>query len=112
MLKKENRLSLRSSRTKIEESRQSARTPFFTLLYLSDGDSLSPRFAFLISKKTLRLSVDRHSLKRQLSQIIRDDLAKVNPKLQVIIIPSFKSLSLNPVELKEALLYAISLCTL
>lgn len=112
MLKAENRLSLRYFRKEIETKGKSFRTPYFTILFLTDPKLLSPKFAFLISKKTLNLSVDRHSLKRKLSQIIRDDLSNINPKLQAIIIPSFKSLTLNPLELKEALLYAISLCTL
>jgi len=108
MLKAENRLSLRHSRKEIETKGKIFRTPYFTLLYLIDQKLPSPKFAFLISKKTLKLSVDRHALKRKLSQIARDNLNLVNPHLQMIIIPSFKSLQLEQVDLQVALLNAIS----
>ena len=112
MLKVENRLSLRYFRKAIETKGKSSKTSFFTLLYLNDPISLSPKFSFLISKKTVNLSVDRHSLKRKLSQIIQDKLDTFDPHLQVIVIPTYKSLSLDSHKLKEALLYAISLCSL
>lgn len=108
MLKDINRLSLRYHRKEIENKGKSSRTPHFTLLYLTDPNLPSPQFAFLISKKTIKLSVARHALKRQLSQIIKDNLNLINPHLQLIIIPSYKSLNLEPPALKESLLYAIS----
>lgn len=107
MLKVENRLSLRYFRQEIESKGKSFRTPYFSLLYLVEPKISSPKFAFLISKRILKLSVDRHSLKRRLSQIIKDNLDKVNPHLQLIIIPSFKSLNLDNNSLEESLLNAI-----
>jgi len=88
VLSKPNRLSLKTDRFRIEREGKTLSSALFTYLVATRKDTtLSTRFAVLVSKKGLPLSVDRHQLKRRLTEIIRHHLVDLSTGLDIILIP-------------------------
>lgn len=103
MLSYPNRLSLRTHRKQIEEKGSIVKNLLFTIPYLTLESPSSPQFAFIITKKSFATSVERHKIKRILSQIIRDHLSSFKTGLQAIIIPSYKIKNQDLAQIKESL---------
>jgi len=96
VLSKQNRLSLKTNRFRIEREGKTFRSPLFTYLIASREDpGLPTRLAVLVSKKNVPLSVNRHRLRRLLTEIIRHHLGQFPPSLDVILIPK-KGLQTTP----------------
>jgi len=96
VLSKQNRLSLKTNRFRIEREGKTFRSPLFTYLVASREDpSLPTRLAVLVSKKNVPQSVNRHRLRRLLTEIIRHHLDQFPPSLDVILIPK-KGLQTTP----------------
>lgn len=88
MLSKQNRLSLKTDRLRIERDGKTVRSPLFTYLVAPrENLDLPARFAILVSKKNVPLSVNRHQLRRYLTEIIRHCLDQLPPGLDIILIP-------------------------
>ena len=88
MLSRANRLSLKTDRFRLEKEGKTLSSSLFTLVVVHrESPSLPTRFAILISKKLLRLSTDRHQLKRQLTEILRLNLDKLPSGLDILLIP-------------------------
>ena len=96
MLSKQNRLSLKTNRFRIEREGKTFRSPLFTYLIASREDpGLPTRLAVLVSKKNVPLSVNRHQLRRYLTEILRHNLDQLPPGLDIILIPK-KGLQTTP----------------
>lgn len=89
MLSKLNRLSLRTERLRLEKEGLTRHSPLFIVVSApsSLGEATSPRFALLISKKLAPLSVERHRLKRLITEIIRLNLNDFPKGKDLLIIP-------------------------
>lgn len=103
MLSSPNRLSLRSHRKQIEEKGKVIKNFLFTVPYLTLQSLPSPQFAFIITKKSFATSVERHKVKRILSQIIRNNLSSFGTNTQAIIIPSYKIKAQTLSQIEESL---------
>ena len=95
MLNKQNRLSLRTERIRLEKEGITRHSPLF--IVVSAPSSLAadapPRFARLVSKKLAPLSVERHRLKRLITEILRLNLNQFPKGKDILIIPKKNSLS-------------------
>ena len=95
MLSKQNRLSLRTERIRLEKEGVTRHSPLF--IVVSAPSSLAadapPRFALLVSKKLAPLSVERHRLKRLITEILRLNLNQFPKGKDILIIPKKNSLS-------------------
>ncbi len=96
MLSRANRLSLKTDRLRVEREGKTFRSPLLTYIVAPrENSSLPARFAVLVSKKNIPLSVNRHRLRRQLTEIIRRNLNELPPALDIILIPK-KGLQTTP----------------
>ena len=96
MLSKQNRLSLRTERIRLEKEGITRHSPLFIVVAASKrsedpaysrGTRGTPRFAVLVSKKLAPLSVARHRLKRLITEIIRLNLTDFPQGKDLLIIP-------------------------
>lgn len=89
MLSKPNRLSLRTERLRLEKEGITRHSPLFIVVSApsSLGEAAPSRFALLISKKLAPLSVERHRLKRLITEIIRLNLDDFPKGKDLLIIP-------------------------
>ena len=89
MLSKQNRLSLRTERIRLEKDGVTRHSPLFIVVAApsSVGEAAAPRFALLVSKKLAPLSVARHRLKRLITEIIRLNLNQFPQGKDFLIIP-------------------------
>ena len=95
MLNKQNRLSLRTERVRLEKTGQTRHSSLFIVIVApsSQGEAAFPRFALLVSKKLAPLSVERHRLKRLITEIIRLNLNEFPQGKDILVIPKKNSLS-------------------
>ena len=109
MLSRENRFSLKTDRFRIETTGQTRYTPIFTLISAPRQDiSSKSRFALLVSKRSFPLSVDRHQIKRRISEILRLNLSKYISGKDFILIPKKTIEKHSDSEVQEDLLKALS----
>ena len=89
MLSKQNRLSLRTDRLRLEKEGRTFHTSLFIIVIASSslGVSSPPRFAFLVTKKLAPLSVERHRLRRIITEVLRHNLAKFPLGRDLLLIP-------------------------
>lgn len=100
MLSRANRLSLKTDRFRIERDGKTFHSPLFTYLVTPrEGSSLPIRFAILVSKKNTPLSINRHRLRRHLTEILRHHLDQLPPGLDIILIPKRNIGSASPTQI-------------
>ncbi|MFZ2202049.1 MAG: ribonuclease P protein component [Microgenomates group bacterium] len=94
MLSKNNRLSLRTERLRLEKTGQTRHSPLFIVITApsSLGEAAPPRFALLVSRKLAPLSVGRHRLRRLITEIIRLNLNEFSKGKDLLIIPKKNAL--------------------
>ena len=97
MLSKQNRLSLRTERIRLEKDGVTRHSPLFIVVTApsSVAKDAPPRFALLVSKKHAPLSVARHRLKRLITEIIRLNLNQFPQGKDFLIIPKKNVFSLT-----------------
>ena len=88
-LKKLSRLNLRLHRERLDKTGKTFGNSCFTVVVAPAATS-TPRFAILVTKKLLPLSVDRHQLKRQIEAIIQN-FPDTSPA-DYLIIPRFSAI--------------------
>lgn len=81
MLKKQNRLANISRKNK----GSIFTSPLFSIR-VSDSENKESKFGFVVSKKINKSAVLRNRTKRILKKIIKDNLEKVIPRKEVVII--------------------------
>ncbi len=97
MLSRQNRFSLKTDRFRIEKEGKTIHSPLFTYLISPRENHSDPlRFAILVSKKSLPLSVTRHALKRRLTEVIRHHLESFPTGKDIILIPKKNTFSATP----------------
>ena len=98
MLSKQNRLSLRTDRLRLEKEGRTSHTPLFIIVSArsSLGVSSPPRFAVLVTKKLAPLSVQRHRLRRIITEVLRHNLAKFPLGRDFLLIPKKPILASAP----------------
>lgn len=105
MLSKQNRLSLKTDRFRIERDGKTLRSPLFTYLVAPrESPGLVTRFAILVSKKSIPLSVNRHQLRRYLTEIIRHHLDQLPSGLDIVLIPKKGLQTITPNQILADLL--------
>ena len=91
MLSKQNRLSLRTERARLEKEGSTRHSPFFIIVSAPRSPAKrgeeGTRFAILVTKKLAPLSVNRHRLRRLISEVIRLNLNDFPKGKDVMIIP-------------------------
>lgn len=110
MLPKPNRFSLKTERFRIEREGQTLHSPLFVSIFApsSLGQSAPPRFAILVGKKLAPLSVTRHHLKRQISEVIRHHLKQFPSGLDFFLIPKKLALTATQDEILSDLLKSLN----
>ena len=105
MLSKQNRISLRTERIRLEKAGVTRHSPLF--IVVSAPSSLAadapPRFALLVSRKLAPLSVTRHRLKRTITEVIRLNLARFPKGRDFLLIPKKNLFSANREQILEDL---------
>lgn len=86
MLKQENRLRIKKDFNNIFKKGKSAAGGFIFLKFFKNDLSVS-RFSFIVSSKISKKAVIRNKVKRRLREIIRNNIAKIKPRFDVIIMP-------------------------
>jgi ribonuclease P protein component len=81
MLKKNQRLA----KVTRQKGARVFTSPFLTISYFENNQETS-RFAFIISKKVDKRAVVRNRLKRKVSKYLEDNLLKIKPGFDIIII--------------------------
>jgi len=76
-----------NERLKIEEVKRGKKytSTLFVLFWLKD-DSQKPKFSFVCSKVVSGKAVVRNRIKRQMSEVIRKNLARVSPGFKVLLV--------------------------
>lgn len=87
-----NRISLADKRDDFFKSGLSLHSPFFTIIYLKN-ESEQPQFVVSVSKKVARKAHDRNKIRRQLLQLIQENLS---------LFPFFRYLFLPKKQILEA----------
>lgn len=79
-----NRLPVRRERDRLNREGKTYHSKFFTIVQ-APADSLTPRFAILLSKKTAKMAVDRNRIKRVTSAILIELLPSFIPADYLIV---------------------------
>ncbi len=85
MLSRKHRLSKQKDFDRVYKSGKQCAAPHLILKGVRNDADFS-RFAIIISKKIAKKAVDRNRVKRQISEIIRQRLAKIKTGFDLVII--------------------------
>ena len=106
MLKEVNRLTKRKEFGYIYKHGKYSFNNYLTLLYVPTKLK-NPRIGFSISKKTGKAFI-RNKLKRQLSDIIRENIETIDPNFNYIFVTKPEITTLDYNKIKEALLEVLT----
>ncbi len=98
-IKQSYRLPLKTERSRLNDNGTVLRLENQTLIYIKSPLTFS-RFAIIASKKVSPLATVRNHLKRSISSILQEEVAKI-PSIDLIIIPKPNAVNLTFQKLKE-----------
>jgi len=99
-LSKQNRLSLKDSRGRFFDAGISIHTPYFQVIVLKEIQGFA-LFAVSVSKKVAKKAHDRNLIRRQLLQLIQENLSSF-PPYQYLFLPKKTTAPIMPSELRAS----------
>lgn len=89
--------------------RRSKKIRIGNFLFLVSDSRGEAKFSVVVGKKTSKLAVERNRLRRQLYEIIREEMVPAKPKKNVIFLYKGSKILENPAEFKLACKKLLSL---
>lgn len=99
MLSKQNRLRLKRDFEKAFKQGKSFRQDFL-FMKIAENDLNETRFGFIVSKKISNKAVIRNKIKRQLREIVRNQLDQIKKGLDIVLValPEIKNKDFQKIE--------------
>lgn len=99
MLAKQNRLRLKRDFEKVFKQGKGFRQNFL-FLKMMENDLSETRFGFIVSKKISNKAVIRNKIRRQLREIVRNQLSQIKKGLDIVLVvlPEIKNKEFQEIE--------------
>lgn len=113
MLSFQNRFHGHGSLRYVYKNGMAQRSHLITVKHIANPHRKHSRFSVVVSKKIHKSAVGRNRIRRRLYEIIREDLPRISPSQDVVVIVfSSELITMPAAELREALTQLFSLAGL
>jgi len=103
MLKKHNRLTKKKDFDRLFQAASYKYYGNFLAVRMVANDLSYSRFGFMFSRRLCRLAVGRNLIRRRLAALIRQDLSRLKPGYDIVILLLVKQRSIKLVDLQAEL---------
>ena len=107
MLARKHRLTGSNDFKKVQNEGKVFQSPNFGMAYLDRKDELPPRFGFVISTKISKDAVDRNTIRRHMSETVRQMTNEVKNGLDVVFLAKMSVITVPAEELVKEVKKAV-----